>query len=347
MAGFTLLSCTSIDLGIKMKKFDWDAIEGGPKNFPMEIVSGSLKYRDKSGSQYVPDGATLLNGWGEGRSMHVGSDEPKPLPDHLDIRYFSYTENQFYEGSFDLPFEKILSLFQKGFYSPNEEGNITYNSIVVGVAPGGAVAVWLWGLERKTQVFFGKANKIAGDWKWIYPEDEFTRDEFIRLEIEESIKSTEALDLLKEQGVPIGRWEGYQVRYHWQPEFTGMTLRHGRINLINYFNGEQGYLNYPLEKEVVDDTRAVPSRINFTFEAKGGYGRTLELDFDESEIFAAYQKLGRKYQPLKLEFLLEPEGDNLKFTVLLKNQDDAIELIKSKLQSFNAGRILPDGSVQY
>ncbi len=347
LMSFTLLSCALTTTGVEMKKFEWLATEGAPRNYPIKIVSGDLRYHNKSGSQYVPHGVRLQNGWGEGRSTHVGSDDLKPLPDHLDITYFSYTEDLFYEGSFELPYEEILSLFQKGFYSPNEEGNITYSYIVVGVAPGGSVAVWLWGLERKTQVFFGQANKIDGDWRWINKNPNITRAEYVRLGIEESLRLSGVPELLKEQEVPIGRWSGYQVRYHWQPEFTGMTLRHGRVNLINYFNGEQDYLNYPLELDVVDDTRAVPSRINFTFEDKGGYGRTLELDFDESEIFAAYQKLGNKHQPLKLEFLLEPAGNNLNFTVLLKNMDGAIELTRSKLQSFNAGRILPDGSVQY
>src|SRR5690625_6866949 len=63
-------------------------------------------------------------------SSHIVGLDLKPLPDRLDIKFFSYTENQFYHGVFELPYERILSLFSEG--SLNKE-DPTYYRIMVGV----------------------------------------------------------------------------------------------------------------------------------------------------------------------------------------------------------------------
>lgn len=69
--------------------------------------------------------------------------------------FFSLTENQFYKGEFDLPYEKILALFRESL----EVDKIPFRKIMVGVAPGGAVSVWLTGGKTK-EVFFGRKKWI-------------------------------------------------------------------------------------------------------------------------------------------------------------------------------------------
>src|SRR5690625_5873636 len=88
-------------------------------------------------------------------SSHIVGPDLKPLPDKLHIKYFSYLEDQFYEGNFDLPYEKILFLFREG---SKDKDNTEYNRIMVGVAPGGSVAVWLQGQIKKNKDFIGKAD---------------------------------------------------------------------------------------------------------------------------------------------------------------------------------------------
>lgn len=140
-----------------MDKFEWQATESGPRNYPMEIVKGDLFYHDGSGSLYVPNRATLDHGWGTMRSSHIVGPDYKPLSNRLEITFFSYTENQFYVGKFDLPYKKILAMFKEGYDAPSR-GRITYRQIIVGVAPGGTVSVWLSGISKTTEVFSGKAE---------------------------------------------------------------------------------------------------------------------------------------------------------------------------------------------
>ena len=142
------LSLTAV--GATMDKYNWQATESAPKSYPMQVVSGTLFYHGQNQGLYVPDGSSIDDGWGSGISSHIVGPDLKPLPDRLQITFFSYTENQFYVGKFDLPYEKILALFKAGYDLRRGGGHTTYGQIVVGIAPGGAVAVWVSGLSKTT-----------------------------------------------------------------------------------------------------------------------------------------------------------------------------------------------------
>ena len=317
-----------------MEEFDWQATESAPKNYLMEILSGSLVYHDGSGSLYVPDGVELNNGWGRGRSSHIVGPDLKPLPDRLRIRFFSFMENQFYEGDFELPYEKILNLFQEGYYSPNEEGDVTYSQIVVGVAPGGAVSVWLRGLNRITEVFFGEADKIDVDWKHFSNGSDTPREEYIRLSLEDAL-DPESLNTLHKKGIPVGLWKSYHQRYNWQPLFTGMSIRHNRIDEITFFNGEQDYIDILPDGGIDKSTLAVPNFLSFVWEYAPGKGRMFEMTFFEEEIFDAFRKLGPDNQPLYLEMLMETVDGERKFSAALRNEKESIKLKRTNLETFS------------
>lgn len=336
-------------LGAKMTKFDWQATDSAPVNYPMEIAGGSLGYHDDSGSLYVPNGSSIAHGWGIGRGSHIVGPDLKPLPKNLNITFFSYTENQFYQGRFDLPYDKILKLFQEGYDDPIDGGRETYNALVVGVAPGGAVAVWAQGALRTTEVFFGQAEKIAGNWDSIRGNALISREEYVRKRLTfwlspvtpdgdrdvNSPQTQQALAALRKNGVPIGLWNTYRTHYRWQPLFTNMPVADGLIHDIKYFNGEQDYLYYPLEKGIAENTRPVPKELHFVW-ARPGRGLLIELYFNEAEILAAFQKLGANNQPLQLEMRLDTADGKAAFTVWLRNDKEAIELERTAIKHYNA-----------
>jgi hypothetical protein len=98
---------------------------------------------------------------GSAISSHVVGEQYKPLPDRLDITFYSYAEKQFYQGEFELPYKKILSLFSDGV-AENPDRPI-YTRIMEGIAPGGAVSVWVIGRGDYIEVFFGQAEKVELD----------------------------------------------------------------------------------------------------------------------------------------------------------------------------------------
>ena len=308
-----------------MDKYGWQATESAPKGYPMEVVSGTLFYRGQDHGLYVPDRATIYHGWGKGVSSHVTGADFKPLPDRLEITFFSYTENLFYKGKFDLPYEKILALFKSGYVLSTDEKHLTYLQLVVGVAPGGIVAVWAQGINKTTEVFFGQAEKVAGDWARIVGDADISREAFVQSVIADSLKP-EAIESLRKNGIPFGRWNTYRTLYPWQPVFTGMLLEDGRIDQIKYFNGEDDYLNLPLEPAIAASPRAVPSELHFSWLRPNAKSMLFELYFNEAEIFAAFKALGGNKQVLQLEMLMVKTEKSHDFTIWLRNDKDKIEL---------------------
>lgn len=308
-------------------QFDWKATESGPENYPMQIINGNFLYHgDPGNGLYVPSGATLYKGWGKMRSSHNVGPDLKPLPDKLDITYFSYAENQFYQGSFDLPYEKILKLFREGVEKDKEDP--TYQRIMVGVAPGGAVAVWLLGNGIK-EVFFGQAQKIESELRMfgeIIPDrEEYSKNKFKR------VVSPELLVNIQKNGIPFNQWAEYRTQYNWTPTFA---VTHPPQDFgMAFYNGESGNFNFPPEQDFVATTHPVPKEIDFSYAVNGQGKKYLYIiHFDEAEILNAFTRLGDNQQPLQLEF--DPKMPKKLTQIRLRNEKEVITLKKFFVEEF-------------
>ena len=337
-----LLSLTLLTgLGSKMEKFDWLASESAPKDYTMQVVSGDFIYPD-GGSLYVPNKSTIHKGWGTPVSSHLVGPELKPLPERLDITFFSYTENAFYQGSFTLPHELILKLFDAGYYSPKEKGQVTYDEIVAGVAPGGVVAVWLYGLDRRTEVFFGHAEKVDIPWERINDNPEYPRDLYVRLGLEET-QPPETLEAIKLNGIPYGLWDRYHMRYNWQLDIAAEGPP-GLVELITYYNGEKGYLLYPMEDAEKSRSRAIPDYLGYIWKSPEGQAYSLRYNFDEKEIFEAFQQLAPGDEeinttPLRLETRIEDREDGKRYAnAWLHNQQQTLPLKMTRIKIAKTSR---------
>ena len=308
-------------------EFVWLATESAPKNFPMQIMrGGSFIYHDSlSDGLYIPSGGTLYRGWGSATSSHVVGPELKPLPDKLDITFYSYLEDAFYSGKFDLPYDKILSLFRQGV--AEDKANPTYRYIMVGIAPGGTVAVWVTGKQSTVEVFFGKAQKANIDWSKAIDYPETKRASFIKSEIEDSVKP-EILANIRKNGINFDLWSQYRNQYHWVPTFVG-NGQPRESNLI-FYNGEKQDLSLPLNKEAIQKSRPVPRYLAFNSLIKGETEEDVFLiNFDEQEMLSAFSKLGNQQQPLYLEFSPTLPKPNTK--IRLYNDRESVQLTKWKV----------------
>lgn len=267
--------------------FEWLATESAPKNYPMKVLSGTFYYHNENGGLYVPDAASINAGWGTGVSTHVVGEDYKALPDRLDIRFFSYTENKMYHGSFDLPYDKILALFKAGVAKNKEDP--TFKKIMVGIAPGGSVAVWVTGYETR-EVFFGKAEPYEGVFTNSLNNPVDNVEEYSRQVLENSL-SPEILVHIRKNGIPFDQWQNYRKQYHWIPTFV--QQQRPKYVGVAFFTGEDYKINFPIKDVTEKESRPVPMQISFAYLIAG---ETMPdfytLRFDEEEIFSAFEKLG-------------------------------------------------------
>ncbi len=310
-------------------KFDWLATESAPEHYPMEIIQGTFIYHgENEQGLYVPSGGTISSGWGHGISNHIVGEKLKPLPDRLKIIYFSYAEKQFYKGEFDLPYDKILALFRDGIENPNVFANgktlPVYSKIMVGIAPGGAVVVWVSG-SRQHEVFFGQAKKvdINPSTGFALPfKDKAAADAYIAKQLVNTLDPAE-LESLKKDGVPFGLWARYRNKYSWLPTFTA-GQKPNELD-VGYVNGESFGSWYLEDKKELNNPRPVPRLLNF-MTTINNQKYLYEVTFDEFETMAAFEKLGAQGQPLHLEF--EPRLPVTDLRIRLLNDKESIELKK-------------------
>jgi hypothetical protein len=135
------------------ERFELSAGPGAADGYPATI--DEARFITPSGSFPVPYGHFLNSGWGgSGTSWSVG-DPMQAAPNILEIRWFSYTEDKFYEGRFLLPQERIYKLLKQGAWNTDTKKQETYDTFIVTVVPGGVVVVWL-SMAGGNQVLLGR-----------------------------------------------------------------------------------------------------------------------------------------------------------------------------------------------
>lgn len=299
----------------------------------MEITAGAF-LSPGGGSLYIPP-KELHAGWGEAVSLHVVGADTKPLPDRMEITFYSYLEDKIYHGEFPLPYARIDKLFAEGYESfdpATMKQHTTYEEIIAGVAPGGVVAVWLSGIERQVEVFFGTADEVSFDWhKTLGAPTRLDRREQRELVLTEAEKvdSRVTKSMMR---IPFGVWATYRIRYPWQPVFEGMATP-VRIERISYLNGERDYLTLPMSDADKQATRPVPSFLSFVIRRTEN-GLRYKIFFDEEETLSTFQRLALHGKPLELVFHTEIVDGNPKFSVLVRNEDESVKLSKIKRQYF-------------
>ena len=297
------------------------------KTLPDGNIKGPLIFKGEAEKGlYIPSGGTLTAGWGRAISAHSSGDKPLPLPDRLKITFFSYGEKQFYKGEFELPYEKMLNLFREGVAANKE--NPTYRRIMVGVAPGGAVAVWVKGVQTK-EVFFGQAQKVE-----LNPSVAFALpfksqeqiDDYIASCIKSSLNADE-VESLEKDGIPFGLWSRYRNLYHWIPNFTeGHNSEQYSVISIN---GENKRVNSFTDKEELNDMRPIPVNIGF-HTMMNGEKYVYIIDFDEFEMMEVFEKLGVNQQIVHMEF--DPKLPRSHTKIRVYNDKESIELKKFKIK---------------
>lgn len=87
--------------------------------------------------------------WGENDSVAFMDDSFHHLPLGVHIIYLSVIERKFYMVNDSLPQACICKLWE---HTNPDTGELLYDKVIVGMAPYGGVAVWLFGLDKETLI---------------------------------------------------------------------------------------------------------------------------------------------------------------------------------------------------
>jgi hypothetical protein len=307
--------------------FEWLPTECAPKQFPVHLIRGDLFFAD-GGSIYVPDGRDVANGWGMRGSTHIVEPLVKPVPARLELAWFSYTEDRFYQGTFELPAEEMTALFKAGVTDPRTGQPLGFERIIIGMAPEGGVSVWLAAGAEVVEVAGFLAPEVSLPWEKVLNNPQVSRPAFIRRTLERRL-GAEGLARLDREGVPKGLYQSYRTRYRWRTQVAGDGEPTGLW--IRSFNGENSFIG-PKGPAVAHDYRPVPAEVQFNWTTPSVRALTAKITFDEAEIFAAFAKLARgdTSHPLALEL----EAAEQSAAVSLRDDKYILPLEKARIELF-------------
>ncbi|QCE43145.1 DUF2931 family protein [Psychroserpens sp. NJDZ02] len=322
---------TSVILNKKEQKFDWLPTECAPKAYPIEIVNGTFSLDNKFIASIPSGGRTVKNGWGKLGSTYIVGEDFKAVPDHLDITWMSYAENKFYKGSFKLPYDKMLALFNETFIDNNNEPE-KYSRIVCGMAPGGIVSIWLLGGGKITEIDHFKATETDLTMKEFNPSGIQDREKYVKDAL--NSLTDEAKIHLQKEGITYGLWTEYRKRYNWKPIFKQVIEQNFLEVFIDYVNGEHIFTTgvNPELKEY--NPLALPKYAKLYWEDANKNVYRSKLYFNEDEVKKAFKTINNTSENKKLDLVFEVDKYNGKMEISLKSDTEIIKLEKTTIKIF-------------
>lgn len=305
------------------EEFSWAPGADAPRVYPAEIIRAYFYKGDQLA--LIPGGSVVNDTWGSyGRQMGGGSF----IPEGLKITFLSFVENKFYTGDFKLPSDTILHYFQKGYVEYRTKKKVTYGSILVGMAPGGVVVVWLAG-DSNHQVEIGRyqATETQVDMKQVNPSGERDRDVYVKAIID---SRQEVVENLKENGIQFGLHDSYRAKYTWRPQIFLPEGAHVKFVELEMFNAEKEMLFDEEWKKNEYTKRAIPKEVGMVWVDKDGkeYGAVIYLNWNEPETFEAFKQIYQKDRETKADLVIKLfQNKKLDaFKVYLRTEKEEFEL---------------------
>ena len=227
-------------------EYEWGISVNAPIGYPIHVYAGRV------GPQYITSDlwcSTEEPDWGSAY-VNEGND-PNELPKDIDIVWFSFIENCFYNLQASLDYEKIEKLFKEGFEQRIRYGELrhtTYNGLGVGLAPGGTVVVWVGkgyspitevGRFQASQIYLTETSDMDSHERLIFDKEYrkslATAPNIVPLEVQ---KANEG------KPIPYNLWDRYaETQYQWYPTFEIPDGKMGDV-FFQYWNGEANTIFY-------------------------------------------------------------------------------------------------------
>ena len=330
------------------QEYDWGVAVNAPIGYPIRfygaMVGGTPISRELYSKTREPD-------WGNAAGYESTSMDK--LPKSVDMVWLSLKEDCFYRLKTAIDYEKIAKFFKNGYKRRVPNGEIrhtTYNTIVVGLAPGGVVVLWAGrGYLKITEIGRYQAEKIElrepeglDNHQRLIFDKEYAK----RLLTNNTIIPEDFREANKNKPIPFGLWDSYRDhQYQWYPTFE---IPNGRIGDVDYqyWNGEadtffftdfialEGHKDVFAPQELYHNIRKLPlfKEIRFNYKAEDGIKYGVLVQFEWEDTLEAYKKVfGERPEDVKAHLDIRINRDNTYLTVRLIGDNGKEAFIEPKL----------------
>ena len=346
-----LLNCKSHKYKEKTmneQEYEWGVAVNTPIGYPIRFYAARVGSTPIISELYS---ITEEPDWGN--AFGYESTSMDKLPKNVDMVWLSYKEDCFYRLKTAIDYEKVAKLFKEGFderFSNGKMNHTTYNTVVVGIAPGGVVVLWVGkGYFPIKEIGRYQAEKIAlrepegldNHQKLIF-DKEYAK----RLLTNNTIIPEDFREANKNKPIPFGLWDSYRDhQYQWYPTFE---IPNGRIGDVDYqyWNGEadtffftdfialEGQKDVFALKELYHNIRKLPlfKEIRFNYKAEDGIKYGVLVQFDWENTLEAYKKVfGEHPEEVKAHLDIRINRINSYLTIRLVGDNGKEAFIEPKL----------------
>ena len=328
-------------------EYEWGISVNAPIGYPIHVYAGRV------GPEYIMSDlwcSTEEPDWGSAY-VNEGND-PKELPKDIDIVWFSFIENCFYNLQASLDYEKIEKLFKEGFEQRIRYGELrhtTYNGLVVGLAPGGTVVVWVGkgyspitevGRFQASRTYLTETSDMDSHERLIFDKEYrkslATAPNIVPLEVQ---KANEG------KPIPYNLWDRYaETQYRWYPTFEIPDGKMGDV-FFQYWNGEANTIFYTdLEPTTERETILKPKvcqepigklplykEISINYKAFDGIKYAATITFDWEQSAETYRKvLGEHTEEVTAQLYFRLNRNNTHVTTHLIGSNGKDLIIEPK-----------------
>lgn len=322
------------------KEYRYSIDLGASEHYPMLYDFDNNYLTDQQGNILLPFAVIYGSSgdqWGRGEQA-TSISERNPLPTGIKVRWFSVTENQFWEGEyhFNQQFLENLSHYTiDDLLYRSKVKFADYFGITVYTVPGGLVTVWIGNGAEQFLLAQFQAKKVEEE-NWDYfsqrvlkRQQKISREDYIKEIFSRPTMQQTAKELGEGKKPSSTYWQQLMKTYPWQLTLSeGFTLKGYSAW---YLNGEK-YYTYQQDNQLAKN-RPVPRDFTFYFE---GNGHTLQrFDFipDPEEIKQAFATLALTPpldEPMNLHLVIAKDIKNL--DAFLIKGDNKIELKHIKVR---------------
>jgi len=314
--------------------FRLSASPGCTDGYPATIDEGRF-LTPGGGSFPVPYGHFLEGDWGGSAVGWAVGEERHPAPDGLEIRWFSYADDKFFQGKFLLPQQRLHALLAQGFWNAELKKKETYDHLAAAVGPAGAVYVWLRGGGNR--VFIGRyqAHEIQYDYERHRPKVDRAAD----VRETRAALSPEVRHEIATGTVSAKKWDNYLKVYPWKLEFSRpLTLTEFGVGYLNAeMVSDPPTADMATFAKVLTEPSQKPVPSDAMLYVAGPFGRKklFKIDpFNEQETMAAFQTLHAQHPKESITLFVETDEQLSKATLSLRAGGQIIPLAKSRVQPF-------------
>ena len=335
-------------------EYEWGVAVNTPIGYPIRFYAAMVGSTPISREFYS---ITEEPDWG--CAFGYESHSMGELPQRVDMVWLSYKEDCFYRLKTAIDYEKIAKLFREGFderFSNGKMNHTTYDTVVVGIAPGGVVVLWVGkGYFPIKEIGRYQADKIEiqvpkgldGHQMLIFDKEDREKVLASKTIIPEDFREAN-----KNKPIPFGLWDSYRDnQYQWYPTFE---IPNGRIGDVDYqyWNGEadtffftdfialEGQKDVFAPQELYHNIRKLPlfKEIRFTYKAEDGIKYGMKIEFDWEDILKAYKKVfGEHPEEVKAHLDIRLNAANTETSIRLVG-DNGKEAFVEGIKNIEFGR---------